>query len=377
MNSKNDLLTDIAEWFADLQRPETDDFQNLGPQVSGDNLFEQLVRLISDRNTAISRNSYAQVLKANLKPFQIAHFFLPSETKLRSFVEFVPPANDPSRNEITDYILAATYYECSGGQVPEEEAAHLFIYSDYEEKFGRYLKARTRISDSRRYLRENLRRHVNNISVAAMAETEIKFKALQSSFEDYFQKLQESTGQSINADINRITEQSKEQLDNYIAGVGATLVVKDAHTLWRDKSNMHRWFFAFFGVLFIAGVAAAIAAPIYYWPQIFSEIEKLDQLFEKHIIGGVILILIPVLGVAWVLRLISRFTIQNMVLADDAQLRRVMAETYVKLVSEGAIKEPEDRAIILTALFRPLPGSHSDDVSPPSITDILKQGGKS
>ncbi|NVK32900.1 MAG: hypothetical protein HWE23_00380 [Rhodobacteraceae bacterium] len=170
----------------------------------------------------------------------------------------------------------------------------------------------------------------------------------------------------------KLKETAVEEIEKYKREAGATLVVKNADTLWREKTKSHFWSFFLGAITFVILISVTIALPLYHWERISAEILKLDKLFEGHVIGATILILIPVLGVAWVLRLVSRFTTQNMMLADDAQLRRVMAETYVKLVSNDAIKDPEDRAIILSALFRPLPGTSAEEISPPTIADILK-----
>ncbi len=184
-------------------------------------------------------------------------------------------------------------------------------------------------------------------------------------------KFQQTIQSALEKTRDEMIATSKEEIAKYKKEAGATLVVNDAHTLWRNKARAHRWFFGICALLFVTVMAAAIFSVGWYWSQISAEILKLEPLFKGHVFGAVILLLIPVLGVAWFLRLLSRFTTQNMMLADDAQLRRVMAETYVKLVSEGAIDDAKDRAIILSALFRPLPGSNTEDVSPPSITDIL------
>lgn len=185
-------------------------------------------------------------------------------------------------------------------------------------------------------------------------------------------KFQETIQSALQKIRDEMTAASKEEIEQYKREAGATLVVNNAHTLWSDKARNHRKFFIWSAVSFVVVMLMAIALPVWNWSLISKEILKLEPLFEGHIFGAIVLLLIPVLGVAWILRLLSRFTTQNMMLADDAQLRRVMAETYVKLVSEGAIEDPADRAIILSALFRPLPGSNTEDVSPPSITDILK-----
>jgi hypothetical protein len=83
---------------------------------------------------------------------------------------------------------------------------------------------------------------------------------------------------------------------------------------------------------------------------------------------------IPVLGAAWLLRLISRFLNNNQVLADDARHRQVMTQTYLALVADPNSQVTEkDRLIMLNAIFRPLPGAQTDEVAPPTILDLLKK----
>lgn len=226
--------------------------------------------------------------------------------------------------------------------------------------------------NSKNAIEEKVKRNVSNgVKLIARSAEATKMETI-----DEITAKASELRQGITSTLDQTKEEmiatAKEEIDRYKKEVGATLVVNGAHTLWSKKATAHRWFFGICAFLFVTVMGAAIFSVAWFWSQISAAILILEPLFKGHVFGGIIVLLIPVLGVAWFLRLLSRFTIQNMMLADDAQLRRVMAETYVKLVSEGAIKDPEDRAIILSALFRPLPGSNTEDVSPPSITDILK-----
>lgn len=54
----------------------------------------------------------------------------------------------------------------------------------------------------------------------------------------------------------------------------------------------------------------------------------------------------------WLMRLVVRFYVSEIHLATDASSRAALTTTYLALLKEDAVK-PEDRAIVLTALFRP------------------------
>jgi hypothetical protein len=89
---------------------------------------------------------------------------------------------------------------------------------------------------------------------------------------------------------------------------------------------------------------------------------------------SVAFVLIPAIGAAWLLRLISRFVNANQILADDARHRQAMTRAYLAFVADPDSKVTEkDRLVMLTAIFRPLPGGQAEDVAPPSILDILKK----
>ncbi|MET1410721.1 DUF6161 domain-containing protein [Roseibium sp. HPY-6] len=215
-------------------------------------------------------------------------------------------------------------------------------------------------------------KHFEKMRTNNAERTRAVVKSAQQEIEKEIEDLRGTLSKELEEERKKVESAAKEAIEKYKREAGATLIVKGANDLWGKKLSAHRWIFGVSALAFVLVVVGTISFSIFFRTEISDELLKLEPLFQGHVFGAVVLVLIPVLGIAWVLRLLSRFTTQNMMLADDAQLRRVMAETYVKLVSENAIKEPEDRAIILSALFRPLPGTGAEDVSPPSITDILK-----
>jgi predicted nucleic acid-binding Zn-ribbon protein len=79
----------------------------------------------------------------------------------------------------------------------------------------------------------------------------------------------------------------------------------------------------------------------------------------------------PVALYFWLVRIILRYNTITMTLMDDAHQRRTMIDTYIHLV-EHNIAKPEDRAILLNAIFRPAPGQ-ANDVEPPSFVDLLEK----
>lgn len=81
--------------------------------------------------------------------------------------------------------------------------------------------------------------------------------------------------------------------------------------------------------------------------------------------------LLPVLGVAWLLRILSRQNASHFALENDARQRRALLVSFVRLqeLPETKLTEAE-RLLILSALFRPADSSSPDD-PPPNVTELL------
>lgn len=274
---------------------------------------------------------------------------------------------------------AAVFHECSDliklpriGQVDDERYDEIDrIIAIYSTQKMNYIFFKKNISDITRGELSKIQANYTSDTTRKMDDILEKFNTTLENNQEASQKKYQDTLDKLKIDS---LENLRSEIATYKLEIGASLVVKDAEQLWNDKHQSHKNLFYICSSIFSAAVLTVIVLSIKYWPAISKEIMALEPLFKGHILGAITLLLIPVLGFAWVLRLLSRFTIQNMILADDAQMRKVMAQTYVKLVSAKAIEDPQDRAIILTALFRPLPGAQGEDISPPSITDVLKTG---
>lgn len=113
---------------------------------------------------------------------------------------------------------------------------------------------------------------------------------------------------------------------------------------------------------------------LYYWGSVSEAIVKLTASTNGGIsISGLAAISIPALFYAWLLKNISRVFIQNLNLADDAAHRRSLALTYMGLLrDERHPATDQDRAIILNALFRPIPPQNSDEGPPAGLIDLIK-----
>jgi hypothetical protein len=167
-------------------------------------------------------------------------------------------------------------------------------------------------------------------------------------------------------------EENKKDIDAFKRALSEDIKLKASSSLWASRAAWHRLAAIFW---FIAFSATVVGLLVFVVQNVKAISDSLPREADGHFpYVSVIFVLIPALGAAWFLRLISRFINSNQLLADDARHRQAMTRAYLALVADKNSKVTEnDRLVMLTALFRPLPGGQSEDVAPPSILDILKR----
>ncbi|MBK1795664.1 hypothetical protein JHL21_14265 [Devosia sp. WQ 349] len=141
---------------------------------------------------------------------------------------------------------------------------------------------------------------------------------------------------------------------------------------WADKANdaraASRWFYGVFLALVVIGIGISVFAASMLWETISSMTNSTTGIP----FGLMAVILVPVLGYAWLLKQVSRLFLTNRAIADDASYRHVMTMTYLGLVNDPNSKiTKEERALILNALFRPAPSSTQDDGPPMGVFDLI------
>jgi hypothetical protein len=136
------------------------------------------------------------------------------------------------------------------------------------------------------------------------------------------------------------------------------------------KTTVWAWWLAAFASLVVIPLLLALAN----WSTILDAVGKLTAgVNGTFSIAGLATITVPALFYAWLLKNVSRIFIQNLNLADDAAHRRSLALTYMGLLQDE--KHPasdQDRAIILNALFRPIPPQTADEGPPAGVIDLIR-----
>ena len=182
-----------------------------------------------------------------------------------------------------------------------------------------------------------------------------------------------------------------EAIHNALEGVRAKGILQDAAELWKTKQTEHTTICAALFAVFVILIIAAIIVGGYYSENILSFIRvtggqaaadgaklgtaplpgiRIDVLATT--LTRVLLISLPIGMIIWVFRAILRIALLNLSLREDAAQRCVMIRTYVNLVGAGSVDDQIDRGLILSAIFRPLPGDQGAEIAPPSLADLIQ-----
>jgi hypothetical protein len=148
--------------------------------------------------------------------------------------------------------------------------------------------------------------------------------------------------------------------------------LQGATDIWKTKGMQHGRAFWLGLIVLALVILGGLGVLLYNWREVLEAIPRKP---DGDIAYGIVALLaVPVVGVAWLLRIIARLVTNSMTLNEDAQQRKAMLETYFRLVGDPNSKmEATDRILVLNAIFRPLPGHQMEEVSPPTIADLLQE----
>ncbi len=188
-----------------------------------------------------------------------------------------------------------------------------------------------------------------------------------------------------NETVNNIRSSLIPELEAAKAEVKVDGILGTAYDAWAKKQRNHWIAFGVGTFVFSTSIIILLFLGIEHQTKItdfiksMSVIETISDAGKTTSItsmfGRLAAITIPVAAIAWILRLVSRFALQNLSLANDAGQRKVSIDTYAKLVGTAGALDEKDRAIMLNAIFRPLPGASESDIAPPNLLDFVGKKG--
>ncbi|WP_107677233.1 hypothetical protein [Agrobacterium sp. LAD9] len=194
----------------------------------------------------------------------------------------------------------------------------------------------------------------------------------------------EASRQELEA-LLREVDASKANVKAFADAVRLEFGTDATKKLWKYRSY---WSAASFWVS--AGViAAVITLPPYY---ALTHVEDVVNLLERisiaathgtpsdgsaaqvtaNAISRLVIVSAPLALYFWAIKLLVRFNTRSMMLMDDARQRHTTMDTYAHLVEKNKATI-EERGLMLSALFRPLPGQGAENVDPPNFVEIINK----
>ena len=169
----------------------------------------------------------------------------------------------------------------------------------------------------------------------------------------------------------------KKEFDKELKFYTESMQTESSVKYWSDKAERHKKIRNISGVVFCAGISILSALAFYYGQEFFdvpvqpivdhsSNSSSLDFLLQR-----IVVLIIPTFLIVWFLRITVRLFLTNSALADDAEERVTMVKTFRALLEHEEKMDPQDRILMLQALFRPAANASDDDGAPPNWFDVL------
>lgn len=180
--------------------------------------------------------------------------------------------------------------------------------------------------------------------------------------------------QTTQKELAEFLQQKRSLVDELEQLYRTKLTIEEPANTWGSIKRWKTLAWIVWLLVFAGLVVLPISVGIEYWSLISDAVVKLTANATGTVsFAGLAVISIPALLYAWLLKNVSRGFIQNLNLADDANHRRSLALTYLGLIQDT--KHPpseQERAIILNALFRPIPPQTIDEGPPAGLIDLVK-----
>lgn len=170
-------------------------------------------------------------------------------------------------------------------------------------------------------------------------------------------------------------EEKKKEFEAEKKAASELRNIEEPVKLWRTRaSRKHSQYWI--GVFLLAAAIAVLGYEATQWLPIFLDRVGLDaagtaQAFTPRSSIVLAVTIAFIAGVAWVLKIVGRVVINSLALAEDAELRSALTDTYLRFIAGETVQE-KDRTIMLAALFRPLPGAQQEDIEAPTVLSIAK-----
>lgn len=207
------------------------------------------------------------------------------------------------------------------------------------------------------------------------------FKDAHDKADRYLNKV-DSTAIELEEFISKL-QNTEGQVESFKGAIAEQLKLDAARKLWDERSRSANYAFCLssiaLGVLLIIipilGLNESSKIISFFKSFNASILEGLTDDDKNHLwivsaISRLVMISLPIMLYIWLIRIVVRYNMRSLLLKDDADQRTTMLETYLHLVEQD-VATKADRPIILEALFRRAPGHGPESIEAPNLTDIM------
>jgi flagellar biosynthesis regulator FlaF len=178
---------------------------------------------------------------------------------------------------------------------------------------------------------------------------------------------------------------SKENVQSFADALREELKTSTTKELWKNRGDASMRSFRLSAVIIAIMMAAPLISLICFGQGFADAFIKLANAPFTNLgadptpaqltaatLSRLILISAPIALYFWAIKLIVRYNSRSLMLMDDARQRHTTMDTYFHLIEKNGAT-PEERGLMLNALFRPVPGQGPENVEPPSFMELVKK----
>jgi hypothetical protein len=190
--------------------------------------------------------------------------------------------------------------------------------------------------------------------------------------------------------LQKDTETSADNLEAFRLAITLDERLKDVEQLWKLRARWNAVGFAI-SLLFLVGALGGVPILSFiYADRLLDLLSKLNKWILTDLCGSaavdkctpsvaqiavasldrIVLMVAPALLVIWLLRIIVRYNIHALVMGNDAHQRSIMINTFIYLADKSVVKK-EDKTELLSAIFRPPPGTSNDGIEMPNVIEVV------
>lgn len=172
--------------------------------------------------------------------------------------------------------------------------------------------------------------------------------------------------------FDKLYADKKKLIENLEELFRKKIPVEEAATYWSNASLLKSRQWTVWLTVFVLLTLLPLGLIIFFWNTVADAVVRITSTNGNIALGGVAAITVPALLYGWLLKNVSRMFVQSLMLAEDAAHRRLLTMTYLGLAKEPQLHITDnERAIILNALFRPMPPYTSDDGPPSGLIELI------